>query len=128
MLSVILSTHNEASNSFFENILNNLPKTNKVEIIIVDFNSIDSTLEIAKQHQLKNQNIIILSTNLNSRAARLNYGIKHAKFELILLNHPRSLVQVEGIEYLLKHESTHGLRCCQKRTTCEILPRQQPTL
>jgi hypothetical protein len=105
MLSIIISTHNESSNYFFEEILKTVPITKDIEIIIVDYNSTDATISTAKSYQTKNPNIQILSTSLNSRAARLNHGIKTARFNLVLLNHPRSVIEKPGIEYLIKNRS-----------------------
>jgi hypothetical protein len=101
MLSIIISSHNEASNSFFIEALKNIQKNQLLEVIIVDFKSKDGTLEIIKSAQIENPNIKLIETQLNSRAARLNLGIKEARFEMVLLNHPRSIIEIAGLNYLL---------------------------
>lgn len=103
MLSIIFSTHNEVSNTFFFEALKAIPKSTLFEIIIIDFQSVDGTLDLVKTAQIKNPNIQVIETELNSRAARLNLGIKTARFKMILLNHPRSVIEEAGLNYLLEN-------------------------
>lgn len=104
MLSIIIPTHNELKNKMIQTSFPSLSKLQQqnplnLEIIIVDSHSDDGTYELAK-----NLNLKTLMHDTNSRAKRLNFGIKEAKGNLILLHHPRSLVSEEGIRALLKLE------------------------
>ncbi len=47
------------------------------------------------------ENVTIIIKGTNSRAIRLNHGIKNARGDMILLHHPRSLIERKGIEELL---------------------------
>jgi hypothetical protein len=66
----------------------------------VDGGSTDDTVSLIKQSDAK-----LIVTDLCSRAGRLNAGIKQAKFDMVLLHHPRSLVDIEGIKALTNHTS-----------------------
>jgi len=99
-LSVIIPTLNESSNAYFPRILESLSTMREIEIIISDGGSTDNTLKLAEYSQVK-----ILSNQTSSRAERLNYGLKEATGEIILLHHPRSLISLEGIEHLLSMTS-----------------------
>ncbi len=85
-----------------------LPKMLKVfeelqgaEIIFVDSGSSDGTLELIQKHQIESLKVLRVETN--SRAKRLNLGIKEARGEMILLHHPRSVLPREAFEYLVDH-------------------------
>jgi len=71
-----------------------------IEIICVDGGSSDNTVALIKQSNAK-----LIVTDIGSRAGRLNEGIKQAKFDMVLLHHPRSLVDIEGIRSLTKQTS-----------------------
>jgi glycosyltransferase involved in cell wall biosynthesis len=97
MLSVVLPTLNEEQNSFYPLILESLKRfDSKIETVIVDGGSGDNTRIKAQQlgfevHTIANSN----------RAARLNLGIRLASNPLVLLHHPRTLIEATGIEHLL---------------------------
>ena len=73
-------------------------KLPEVEVIWVVGSSDDGTSEYLKKHQ---DNVI--ETQFNSRGARQNLGIRRAKSDLILLNHPRSLMEQGAVEMLLQN-------------------------
>jgi hypothetical protein len=63
----------------------------------VDGGSTDDTVSLIEQF-----NTELITTDISSRAGRLNEGIKQAKFDMVLLHHPRSLMDIEGIKALSK--------------------------
>jgi glycosyltransferase involved in cell wall biosynthesis len=82
-LSLLLLTRNESKN-LEKNFtwLKNCPAIK--EIIVVDDNSTDDTLEVAKKLESKHRQIKILTHPLNNDfAAQRNYGISHAKYNWI---------------------------------------------
>ena len=95
-LSIVFSSLNEESNPFFVKSLERLSKHNACEVICVDGGSEDKTEQIVKDNGAK-----FISTNQNMRSERLNTGIKAALANLVLLHHPRSLIEDQGIEYLI---------------------------
>lgn len=79
ILSIIIPTSDEPGNRFLNQTLKNARKIDQVEIIYID-----KSLAI-------------------SRAERLNIGFRRAKGSMILFHHPRSLIDLKGIEYLRDH-------------------------
>ncbi len=92
MISIVIPTLNESKTGILGTILSNYRCINNCEVICVDGGSIDDTIEIAR-----NSNAIVLETNIASRAGRLNEGIRHSKGNLVILHHPRSIIQTDGI-------------------------------
>jgi len=99
-VSVIISTHNEMKLNYFEQTLLNLKDKEGVELIVVDRKSDDGTSELASSHVDK-----IISTTQNSRAKRLNMGIEIASGEVILLHHPRSLIEPEALDWIIENRN-----------------------
>ena len=95
MLSIIIPTLNESKTGYLSKILNAYKVLPDIEVICVDGGSTDNTISLIQQSYA-----CLLNTNINSRAGRLNAGIKQAKFHMILLHHPRSLVDIDGIKAL----------------------------
>ncbi len=98
MLTIIIPTHNELSSNYVQRSFKVLANIKDLEVIIVDSNSSDGTRELAELH-----GFTILDTESNSRAGRLNSGILAASNNMILLHHPRSILQEKGIIYLRDH-------------------------
>lgn len=88
LVSIIITTKNEERN--ISNCLNSIlyqsyPK-DRMEIIVVDNNSLDQTQEIALRYTNKVYNIVnyISSQNIkNHRGAQINFGVKKSKGEII---------------------------------------------
>jgi hypothetical protein len=99
-LSVIIPTLNEENNLYFPRILDSFLAFNDVEIIVSDGGSRDNTLSLISSERVK-----ILQKKTSSRAERLNWGMREATGEMILLHHPRSHICHEGIESLLDNYS-----------------------
>lgn len=95
-LSVVIPTFNEIKNNFLERILERLTSVDGIEIICADSNSSDGTRELIQKY---NCTLVDIDTNL--RSIRQNVGIENATYDLILLHHPRSLLSVDGLEYLM---------------------------
>jgi len=100
MISVILSCFNETNNPYFPRLLEQFKNQDKFELIVVDGGSSDSTHAVLNAHAIP---YLVLENS--TRAARLHHGIEQASFEHILLQHPRSLIEPEGIAYLLSHHA-----------------------
>jgi len=97
MLSIIIPTLNESKTGYLSRILQSYNDLEQCEIICVDGGSVDNTLTI-----LAAAGVRLIKTNIASRAGRLNAGILHAKANMIVLHHPRSVIDVEGLEWLAK--------------------------
>jgi glycosyltransferase involved in cell wall biosynthesis len=98
LLSIVIPTLNESKTGYLSKILDAYIGVGGIEVICVDGGSQDDTISIIKQSYAK-----LITTAIGSRAGRLNTGIKQAKFDMVLLHHPRSLVDVEGIKALTNH-------------------------
>lgn len=98
-ISVILSCFNERDNPYFSKIIQQFNSPN-YDLIVVDGGSTDGTVEWLKTYQIRP---IILPHS--TRGARLNHGIERANSDSILLQHPRSLIDAQGLEYLAQHAS-----------------------
>jgi glycosyltransferase involved in cell wall biosynthesis len=97
LLSIIVPTLNESKTGYLWQILNAYQGLAHCQIICVDGGSTDNTLEIIRQSSAS-----LLETNIVSRAGRFNAGVSLAKFDMLLLHHPRSLVDIKGIEALIE--------------------------
>jgi len=95
MLSIVIPIFNEQKHGYLDRILTLLSKTQH-EIICVDSYSTDDTVHIVDKYN----NTTLYQIKTNSRAARLNYGIKKSSSAMILLHHPRSLLNLDGLIYL----------------------------
>ena len=93
MITVIIPSFNEEQNSFFAETMELLSTFEPIEVIIVDYSSTDNTKQIVEKYKFN----YCLSTN-NSRAARINEGIKAATNNFILIHHPRSALTKEAIQ------------------------------
>ena len=99
-LSIIIPTLNEQQNEFLAKSLNTFSKFKDLEVIISDGGSEDDTLTICKAYKT-----IIINDKINSRAQRINVAVDKASSPMILLYHPRSYIDEDGIQYLIdNHE------------------------
>ncbi len=98
MISILIPTFNEVENGFLENILNGFSALANIEVICADGNSNDNTRDIIKKYKVK-----LVDASQKSRAQRISIGVEHCSNDLILINHPRSLIDIKAIEYLEKN-------------------------
>lgn len=99
-LSVIIPTLNEEKNPYFYKILTLLSSYKNIEVIVSDGGSCDETSLLCSKFNVK-----YLSNKTTSRAERINQGIKHSSNKMILLQHPRSLISNDGVEFLIKNSN-----------------------
>lgn len=99
MLSIIIPTLNEGKTGYLHRILQSYQELKYCEIICVDGGSKDDTLSI-----IADADVRLIKTNISSRAGRLNAGIKQAKKGMVVLHHPRSFIDIKGLEALNEQE------------------------
>lgn len=105
MLSVIIPAREEQQNVFFWQSLRMFEEfqNNILEVLVVLDNN-DSKME----SQLKKfKKIKVLYLKDSNRAQRINLGIEKAKGELILINHPRSILNPPAIQNLLDNANSY---------------------
>lgn len=98
MLSIVIPTFNEMKHGILQKSIPHLLGIPNVEIICIDHNSTDETVEWLSHYPIK-----IIQSQANARAKRLNEGIEYAHGDLIFLHHPRSIAETRGIEFLAKN-------------------------
>ena len=98
LISVIIPTFNEMNNSLLKQSLQYLITDPELEIVVVDKNSTDGTVNF-----LKELGVNIISTPKNFRSDRLNLGITKTAAKYVLLHHPRNRVSPESIDELKKN-------------------------
>lgn len=96
LLSVVIPTLNETKSGVFPLVLEPYIGLQNIELIVCDGGSEDSTLEMAQRAGAK-----LVTGDFPSRAERINAGVKASAAEMVLINHPRSRLDVLGIAYLI---------------------------
>lgn len=94
-LSVVLPVHDDAKTGWIPRILERLDEISGIELICVD-SSNDGTSK-----RLQGRKTIRLETR--SRGARMQAGIEASTGGMVLLHHPRSLVDADGLRWLRDH-------------------------
>jgi glycosyltransferase involved in cell wall biosynthesis len=100
LLTIVIPTLNESKTGYLPRILSAYKGLAEIEIICVDGGSADDTVSLIKQSGVR-----LLVTDVCSRAGRLNAGIKEAKFDMVLLHHPRSIIDINGVKALVNQTS-----------------------
>lgn len=95
MLSIVIPTLNEEKTGFLQRMLNAYKTLPDCEIICVDGGSTDNTLDC-----INAAGVVLIQTEIASRAGRLNAGIIRAKADTVVLHHPRSLLNTKGLNKL----------------------------
>ena len=93
MISAILTSFNELSNSIFWDNYSRLRE--RTQLIVVDGGSQDGTLG-----RLRDLGADVHVLAGSPRARRYNRGLRQARGEIVLLVHPRTLVGLEALEAL----------------------------
>jgi hypothetical protein len=96
-LSVIIPTHQEKSDSWLKQMAVHYPRGNgRIQYLVVDhdtpsilFNSLDR------------DDFEVVTTHACTRAAKLQLGIERSQGEWVLCHHPRSVIELGGLESLL---------------------------
>lgn len=97
MLSIIIPILNESKSGYLAKILQAYAGLEDCEIICVDGGSQDDSCDLARRSGAR-----LIETDISPRAGRLNEGIKQARYPLILLHHPRSLLEVKALQALIQ--------------------------
>jgi glycosyltransferase involved in cell wall biosynthesis len=92
VLSIIIPTLNEGKTGYLPRILKSYHGLENCEIICVDGGSTDDTLEVIAAAEVR-----LVKTDIASRAGRLNVGIQAANASMVVLHHPRSILDVAGL-------------------------------
>lgn len=100
MISIILITYNELKRGSIRRTLDQISALPNSEIICIDLGSTDGTLTLLKQYPMT-----LLNSKNTSMAAIYNFGIHHCKQEMILLYPPRTLIETQGLDYLINNSS-----------------------
>lgn len=85
--SIVIAAKNEEKNihQLFKSLINQTIDSKSFEIIFINDNSSDNTFNIAQTYKKQLSNLIVLDLNkARGKKAAINYGIKHAKGELII--------------------------------------------
>ncbi len=109
-LDIILPTLNESKGGFFEKTTSTLREFVKsghpVRVLVVDGGSQDDTLE-----RVADCGFEIVRSQRNSRAERLNEGLRRAVADAVLYHHPRAFLTAEGLEWVCKHGADQPWGC-----------------
>jgi glycosyltransferase involved in cell wall biosynthesis len=97
-VSVIYSIFNEEKNQFFWGSLSRYKNIKGIEIICVDGGSSDKTIKMLSKYS----SIKVIESIEKKRSKRLNIGIQESMSDLVLLHHPRSIMDEKALEYLVK--------------------------
>ena len=76
MISIIIPVYNEENT--IKGCLENIPFSNEIEVIVVDGESFDKTIEIASQYPVR------VIKSIKNRAIQLNEGARQAKADKFL--------------------------------------------
>jgi len=96
VISVVLPVADDKT-GWLPRILERLSSVDGIEIIAADSSSDGST------EKLKSAGAKIVPVDTDSRAVRLQKGIEAATHETVLLHHPRSIVEPEGLRWLVEN-------------------------
>ena len=94
-LSVVFPVFQEMENSLFWSSLGNLTSMTDVQIVVVDGGSSDGTTT-----RLNELGIGFVTMNDSNRAMRMSKGIEYCEGDWIVLNHPRSEIEPDGIRFV----------------------------
>lgn len=98
-ISVVIPIKEEMKLRYHRKIIESYQNADNCELLWVIGPNNDGT-----HHDLVELGQNVLQTNINSRAERINVGIKAAQNPVILLNHPRSFLSAQAIARLSAYE------------------------
>lgn len=102
-ISVVIPVKEEMKLLFHRKIIESYQSFPNCELLWVLGPNDDGTYQ-----DLLNEKQRVLKTNSNSRAERINIGIKETQNDLVLLNHPRSFLSHEAIATLSEIDCSGG--------------------
>lgn len=93
-VSIIIPVRNEEKYiaSCIENILSNDYPSEKIEILVIDGESDDNTVNIIKEYERENKNIKLYHNPQRIPYTALNIGLKHARGDVIMRVDTRSII------------------------------------
>jgi len=106
MISIVIPLFNEIDHGYIQKYIPyylSLKDKFNIELILIDGASTDETKEYIESYNLK-LNILRDSTRLK----RIQRGVQLAKGEVIILHHPRSILEISAFEQLLKTKAYWG--------------------
>lgn len=99
MISVIIPVYREGKNQIFRDALMLLSCFKNIEVLCIGKSIDQATKKIINQFP----NASYFPSNMNTRAERLNDGLKLAKNDLVIFHHPRSRLTRKGLNYLINN-------------------------
>lgn len=104
MISIVIPVYNEET--VINKTLSALPFAEDIEVIVVDGQSDDETMNIARQYPVK------IVTSPRVRALQMNAGASGAKGDVLLFLHADCLLEKEGLEAIEKYVSLNFVGGC----------------
>lgn len=104
-LSIILPTFQETNTGYLKKIFLSLIGLSDIELIIVNKKSQDGTLEQLNDlcKTIKPIEFKIIFSDSIARGKRLKEGFENSTGNIILFHHPRSIIERNGIEFLINN-------------------------
>ena len=99
-ISIVIPTCNEKKDSYLTKMARVYPSTPDIEYILVDQGTSKEILSF-----LNRPDFDIHSVHAPTRAERLNIGIHLAQSQMILCHHPRSIIEENGLRFLIENSS-----------------------
>lgn len=100
LISIVVPVLNESQTGVFSQVLSSLKHLHEAktsQVLFVDGGSDDETVALCQEHGL---DVVVCPTN--SRAKRINEGVKRALSDFILVHHPRSVIEPGAIALLIE--------------------------
>ena len=102
LITVVIPINNDLQNGYLEKQIKLFKQFTDIEVILVDGGSTDGS-----QKFLEEMDFSFVSAPKTNRAQRINIGVAKAKGYTILLNHPRSLLNLKGLNHLIKNRERY---------------------
>ncbi len=104
MISIVIPVYNEEA--AINRALSALPFGKGIEVIVVDGQSDDRTIDIVRQYPVK------IVTSSRGRALQMNAGVSAAKGDVLLFLHADCLLEREGLQAIEKQVSLNFVGGC----------------
>jgi len=106
LITIIVPAYNEEQviKRRIENLLAQDYPEDKLEIIVVDSGSTDNTLEIARNFEKSNSNVMVLEEGeRKGKASAINLGKSHAKGKIILVTDANTVFDLNVLKEIAPH-------------------------